>query len=221
MIKAVARVLAAGAVMLAATTGAEATVAYNNAKASIEGSFAPSGFGSPFYASFSTSSSLDLSDVLLGLQGGSSTTAQLVVTLHADNGTFPGSQIATLGTALDSQIASNGIYDFHFATQALSGSPSGTRYWIEVADQSGTAAWNAVSNANSSSTTGEYFSRNGNLYSNNTYNLNFQMCVSSDVATCGVTNIAATFPTPEPASLALLGVAVVGLGLARSRARRV
>lgn len=230
------RALAAGIVLLGLSASAQADVLYDNISQGVGGYDSFTGYTpNTIAASFNAGTgNLDLTDVLLNLGGGSSN-GSLVVTLHADTLTggpnAPSSSIlgALHWVVQESLVSTNGVYDFHLSGSGLT-LTAGATYWVQVDGVSGgTAGWGynlgyggtpvpspaGVQYQASYTDTGPaYMNSNGWSY---------QMCVVSGGGTgsCS-TNVDAPFQTtfnststPEPASLAILGAAVIGLGAAR------
>jgi len=126
-----------GCVALLASGANAQTVLYGNLSDHINGY---TGIG-PLYNSFSTgSAALLLTDVKVWVElTRSGTTGSFTVALYADNNTFPGTQLATIGSMNDTSIATSPgqVYDFP-VSPGVALTPN-TRYWIGMTQSGATA----------------------------------------------------------------------------------
>ncbi len=205
-----------------AAAPANATVLYDNFayEAGVTYNIGAGGGDSPVSQSFSTGAAeaLALSNVGLDLDRavGSSTQGSFVVTLNSGLGTGgvdgPGGILATLGTFNDSVITPGGtllnVWGQGYMLAA------NTRYWIEILDTNASgnkaldtaAVWNYAADASGTGAAAEFYTNNGTTYPS---------------ASSGNNPLVMTVETPEPVSLAILGVGLAGLGYARSRRKHV
>lgn len=233
------RVLAAGAILLGLTVGAQADVlGYDNLSQTPSTDPSSGSYnafatysGSQMAASFTASASLDLTDVSLLLSNGGASGAtpgsMLVVSLFSNNSLndTPLSKIVQIRSVYDNLITaadtSPGVYDFQLTTpQALT---NGQRYWIVASDVGGTALWSDNGGTGGTGVASEFNYEDSTQYANSA-GFSLQMCVSnsgSNSSACSVspttTFTADSSPTPEPASVAILGAAVIGLAAVRRR----
>ncbi len=133
----------------------------------------------------------------------------IVVSLYSDAGGTPGSMLINLGTLADSAITSTGIYSFGntLATGLDYTLTAGTTYWVMASDDlsgpSGDSAqWYTASNTSGLGAAGS-FTTNADYTGIVDATTNQPMAMSVDA--------------PEPATLAVLGVGLAGIGWARRR----
>lgn len=152
-----------------------------------------------------------ITDVTLGLFNGSADGHSVIITLNADSGNTPGSIIYNFGVVADSAIgvAFDSTIAFHNLNIVMA---AGSKYWIEVADSDSSATtssrktsvrWSTAQNMGGTGITGQSIFSGGSTSSNET-NVPLIMEVAA----------------PEPATLAVLGIGIAGLGWARSRRKR-
>jgi len=201
------------------------TVLYGNLNATINGY---TGVG-PLFNSFSTgSAALNLTDVKVVMESNHSIGGTFTVGLYADNSTYPGNLLATLGTLNDSTLATvpGGTYDL--AVSPGIALTANTRYWIGMVASGGGTISSSWATTNSSNGTGNI----GNEYScqlaesNRPTSLTPKPHGASVVLQCTsntvdpfimqVTATASTSSAAAAPALSFTGITVLGLLLAAS-----
>ena len=218
--------LAVGLAALLAAGSAQATTIFDNITGVTAGgtfSLATKNFGTPFGDSFSiVGGSAVMNSVAVSLADNSNTDGgSISVYLVPDASGTPSStgrvlnSKTLLGTILDSSLVSTASIKTLSTSIALTAG----RYWIELVNSSDTANggsgtvsnafWTFNNGGAGVGTTGEFYS-----FANPT---NTAFVSSSD--STGPFQMIVTATLPEPATMAILGVGMAGLGLVRRRQR--
>jgi hypothetical protein len=230
------RSIAVAALALLVTNGAHATVLIDTITSMAggptnDGGSGPSSDGSVnVAASFTYSGSAPITSIVLGLGqypsvGTGVTSAYLVPSVTVGGLPSPdlnlSDEIAALGTINDSSlpsISATSIYqNYALAVASLSAVSlaDGTQYWVLLEPAAGSnIAWglNTAPNGSDIGTTGQYAYSGVNGSGDASYPI--------DGSVGGNGPLELIVSTPEPATAALLGVGLGGLGFARRRAAK-
>jgi len=212
------RSIAIGAVLsTVVVANASATVLFDNstslpinqyepASATTNGALAESFQADAAASSTLTSVSLDLK------KGAGTSTGSIIVTLNSDVSGKPGGSIATLGTIYDTQLS--GTAAFIGLTGLNVALTANAEYFIVLTDavsgQNTKAQWATANNGAGTGTANQF-----GLYSSSSASQFDTMTVNPYLMTVTATDAGSA--APEPASIALLGMGLLGLGCARSR----
>lgn len=210
----------AAVVWCGAAISAQAGTVFDNLSNGSGNTYNVSALGDgPLFQSFTTGASAstmtDAYLTLLGTDGDS--TGSIVITLLSDAGGVPDSVLSTLGAFSDATIF--GLTgDLHISTSfALS---ANTTYWVQVADafdndtvtvNSGTL-WLTANDASGTGVAGtsSWSQQNIYTYDGNQETAPFVMAIIDEVSNNNV-------DTPEPATIGILGLSLLGVGWARRR----
>jgi hypothetical protein len=226
------RWLGAIALVLGLTASAQAgtITLYDNLAQSTAGSLsvADPGFGGsgPAYSSFSTgATAINLTDVTVRLYADNYDVGGVSVNLFSDSGTFPGSQLAHIGSVSDQTIfnatagtPADAAADFVFTTSFLLA--TNTRYWIQVGQDGAAftyASWAYTDNTDGTGVTDEY--RVMPPFGFAIPNTGFGVPTSNIMGVTGDAAVVAATPLPGALPMFAGGAAVLGLLMRRRRSR--
>jgi len=169
--------------------------------------------------------SAGIGDVELELAKTGTTTGSLVITIETNNGGVPGTVVDTIATLPETSIPSTEtLFDFYNIALTTPLTPT-TEYWLDVTKSGSVSSETfATTRGNASIATSptSYYRGSGSAVTNSS----MAVCISDDNS-CDATNVALAADsfneapvssptnTPEPASLALIGSGLIGIGFAR------
>jgi PEP-CTERM motif len=178
--------------------------------------------------SFVLASGTGISEIEIALGRASAANGSIIITINSDNGSNkPGSVLDTVATLSESLIGTTeGFYNFF--NLPINDLTAGVRYWVQVA-KVGTVSTSvytttaAPSPNGAASASATIAAGNTNYYPGlgpSKTSILEVMCLSADNSCASTFAATLSFdqtPTPEPASLAIVGVGLAGIGWIRRR----
>ncbi len=181
--------------------GAKSAVIYDSITGNpLHGS---NGVNIPIADSFtSESSASNLLSVTLYLIGAADTNS-FFIDLASNSPAVPGSELVPIAVAQDDSVSLTGAAITYTLSTPFA-LTANTRYWVEVSGPASNINWGYTDSTSGIEVSSEYYYYGGSVHSNT--GGPFSMQVTTDSVPANTPSV------PEPASMALLGAGVVGLG---------
>jgi hypothetical protein len=212
-VKAISYAAAVFLAAVAASPAKAAAIVYDNLAAPVGGSDSISG-AAPL-DSFSTGAQGgNLVGVTLLLSATPTDGGSITVNLYSDSSQAPGGLITSLATILDSALGSSPA-DFAVTLAVQPTLLAGTRYWIGLTATTSSGAWSWSTDNSGTDVNTELHQDFGNIFCNSAF-AGCSHVVSPEPYIMQVA-VDTTIPVPEPATAALIGVGMLGLGILRRR----